>query len=415
MQVFLGIFLLFGFCWLISENRQQIRYPAILKALALHLFLSVLILKVPGVSYFVFKIAGVIDVLKQSTLEGTKFVFGYLGGGEVPFHENPDSVVTPFVFALQALPIVIVISALSMLLFHWRILPFVVKGISFVLRRVLNIGGALGMTAAAKIFLGNVETPLLVRPYLKNFSRSEIFTVMTCGMATTAMALMPVYSDILAGIIEFPMQHLIAATLINIPAAIALSQIVIPNTEPPAEVELEVPYNFSGSMDAISRGTADGLSIFLNVTAMLIVALAFVSLSNAILGFVTFSDGSALSLERVFGFLLAPFAWLMGISWGESQIAAQLLGIKTVLNEIVAFSHLKAQATSLSPTTIVMMVYALCGFANFSAIGIVLGGMGAMVPEHQKTIFSLGGKSLVVGALSSALSAMVVGLLLKIS
>ncbi|WP_032113024.1 NupC/NupG family nucleoside CNT transporter [Candidatus Paracaedibacter symbiosus] len=414
MQAFLGIFLLLGFCWFFSENKQQINYAAVFKALALQLVLAVLIFKVPAVSYLILKMASVIDILKQSTLEGTKFVFGYLGGGETPFHANPESAASPFIFALQALPVVIVVSALSMLLFHWRILPLIVKGISFVLRRVLNIGGALGTMAAAKIFLGNVETPLLVRPYLKNFSRSEIFTMMTCGMATAAMSLMPVYSDILAGVVEFPMQHLIAATLLNIPAAIALSQIIIPNTEPVTEAEVTVPYNFSGPMDAISRGTTDGLSIFLNVIAMLIVALAFVSLTNTILGYITLGEGSPLSLEKIFGFVLAPFAWLMGASWSESQIVAQLLGVKTVLNEIIAFSQLKTYAASLSPTTVLMMVYALCGFANFSAIGIVLGGLSAMVPEHRQTVISLSFKSLIVGALSSCLSAMIVGLLLKV-
>lgn len=414
MQALLGILLLLGFCWLFSENKRQIRYVPILKALGLQIILAVLIFKVPAVSYLILKIAGVIDVLKQCTMEGTKFVFGYLGGGNVPFQIAPDSGANTFIFAFQALPVIIVVSALSMLLFYWRILPLIVKVVSLVLRRVLGVGGALGTTAAAKIFLGNVETPLLVRPYLKSFSRSELFTMMVCGMATTAMCLMPLYSEILTGTIDFPMQHLIAATLLNIPAAMAISQIIIPNTSLPTEAEVSTPYEFNGAMDAISRGTADGLNIFLNVMAMLIVALAFVSLGNILLGCISLPDGSSLSLEKIFGFILAPFAWLMGVPWVESQIAAQLLGIKTVLNEIVAFSDLKAKSASLSPSTVHIMIYSLCGFANFSAIGIVLGGLGAMVPEHRQTVISLGFKSLVAGALASCLSGMIVGLLNKL-
>lgn len=414
MQAFLGILLLLGFCWLISENKRQIRYVPIVKALGLQLVLAVLIFKVPAASYLILKVAGVVDALRQSTMEGTKFVFGYLGGGEVPFQINPNSTGSTFIFALQALPIIIVMSALSMLLFYWRILPFIVSVISIVLRRVLSVGGALGTTAAAKIFLGNIESPLLVRPYLRNFSRSEFFTMMTCGMASTAMCIMPIYSEILTGVIDFPMQHLICATLLNIPAAIAISQIIIPNTSPVTEAEAVTPYEFNGAMDAISRGTGDGLNIFLNVMAMLIVALAFVSLSNTLLGCIPLPYGEVLSLEKIFGFVLAPFAWLMGIPWAESQIAAQLLGIKTVLNEIVAFSDLKAKAASLSPSTIHIMIYSLCGFANFSAVGIVLGGIGAMVPEHRQTIVSLGFKSLIAGALSGCLSGMIVGLFNKL-
>ena len=413
MQAVLGIISLLCFCWIISENKKQIQYTPVIKALALQLILAVLIFKVPFVSYLILKMAMVIDALKHSTLEGTKFVFGYLGGGEAPFHINPDATASTFIFALQALPIVIVVSALSMLLFYWRILPFMVKIISVALRRVLNMGGALGTAAAAKVFLGNIETALLVRPYLKDFSRSEVFTLMVCGTASTAMAVMPIYGDILTGTIDFPMQHLIAATLLNIPAAIAISQIIIPNTQPATEAGITVPYQFSGPIDAISRGTSDGLSIFLNVIAMLIVALALVSLCNMILGSITLTDGSALTLEKILGFILAPLAWLMGIPWAESQTAGQLLGIKTVLNEIIAFSNLKSQASLLSSSTITIMVYALCGFANFSALGIMLGGLSTMVPEQRQTVISLSFKSLIAGGLASCLSGMIVGLLIK--
>lgn len=412
MQALLGIPLLLAFCWLISENRQQIQYGSVGKALLLQIVLAILIFKVPAVSYMILKLAAFVTALKDATLQGTQFVFGYLGGGESPFPLKSSSLGTPFIFAFQALPVIIVVSALSMLLFYWRILPFIVRILSWGLKSLLNLGGALGTATATKIFLGNIDTALVVRPYLKDFSRSELFTLMACGMATTSMAVMPIYGDILAGSVEAPLQHLIASTLLNIPAAIALSQILIPHTGPVTNASLTIPYHFSGPMDAIARGTSEGLTIFLNIIAMLIVTLALVSLANMVLGLFAFSFTEPLTLQKILGFFLAPLAWLMGISWAESGVAGQLLGIKTVLNEMLAFADLKQQAPALSSHTTIILIYALCGFANFSVIGIMLGGLTTMIPDKRQMVIGLGLKSLIIGGLASCLSGMVVGLLL---
>lgn len=412
MQAFLGIAVLLAFCWIISENRKQIHYPSVLKALGLQLLLAILILKVPVMSAFVFKIAQFVTIIKNVTHEGTQFVYGYLGGGDTPFQWNPNSATSTFIFAFQALPIIVVFSALTMLLFHWRVLPLIVRVISFFFKKVLNIGGALGTLAAAKIFLGNIESPMVIRPYLKNFSRSELFTVMVCGMATTAMALMPIYSDILQDALSFPMQHLIAATLLNIPAAIAISQIIIPNRSAPTEAESITPHQCNNTMEAISKGTMDGMSIVPNVIGILIVTLAFVNLANVFLGLIPLPNNYVLTLEKIFGFICAPITWLMGVSWAESQIAGQLLGVKTALNELVAFSNLKNHASELSETTKVIMVYSLTSFANFSAIGIVVSSLSTMASEHRQTIISLGFKSLIAGAIASCLSGAIMGLLI---
>jgi len=308
------------------------------------------------------------------------------------------------------------VSALSMLLFYWRVLPFIVKVSSWALQKTLRVGGALGVAAAAKVFLGNVEAPLLIRPYLKNFSRNELFTVMTCGMATTSATVMALYTTILEGTIPNPIAHILTASIISIPAAITLARLMIPHEGAHTSGNLVVPYQFSNWMDAISRGTSDGLGIFLNITAMLIVVLALVSLMNAVLGLFPDVYGESLSLQRILGVMMAPVTWLMGIPWSEAATAGKLLGTKTVLNEVVAFLDLaKTPKESLSPHSALIMTYALCGFANFSSIGIVIGGLGAMVPERREEIVSLGLKSVIAGTIATCMSGTVVGVLTQIS
>jgi CNT family concentrative nucleoside transporter len=323
--------------------------------------------------------------------------------------DNPSGL---FVFAFQALPMVIVFGALSMLLFYWRILPVVVKGFAWALSRTLQIGGALGVAAAAKLFVGQTEAPLLIRPYLKDFSRSELFTVMTCGMATTSGTVMALYSTILENTIANPIAHIITASIINIPAAITISRVIVPQTTACTQGDQVMPYRFSSWMDAIFRGTTDGLQMFLNILAMLIVVIALVALTNNILGAFPNVAGEPLSLERIFGFVLAPITWMMGVPWAEASVAAYLLGTKTVTNEVIAFLGLaKLPAGQLSAKSNLIMTYALCGFANFSSIGIMVGGLGSLVPERRDEVISLGFKCVIAGTISTCLSGTIIGLL----
>lgn len=366
----------------------------------------------------------------KATLAGTSFVFGYLGGNSLPFELKEGA--NAFIFAFQPLPMVIVVSALSMLLFHWRVLPTLVNLFSWALKKTLRIGGALGVCSAAKVFLGQTEAPLLIRPYLKNLSRSELFTVMTLGMATTSATIMVLYATLLENIIPFPISHVLTASVISVPAAIAISRIMIPHTGEMTEGDLVMPYEFSGTMDAVSLGASDGIKLFLNIVAMLIVILALVALSNTILSgltntvvwvysfFPNFLDLSeevlqsppAITLQDIFGTLMQPFAWMMGIPWSEAFDAGNLLGTKTVLNEVMAFIGLsELPKGALSPRTSVMMTYALCGFANFSSIGILIGGLGSMAPERKGEVIQLGFKALIAGTIASCMSATVVGIL----
>lgn len=413
MQGLIGIVVFLGIAWILSENKSKTEIKPVLSALTLQVVLAILLMRFELIRQGFGSLGTVVDTLKTATQQGTQFVFGYIGGGDVPFVLNPGSQKNTFIFALQALPMIMVVSAISMLLFYWRIMPIIVNGASWLLQRTLNIGGALGIAAGAKVFLGNIDAPLLIRPYLKNFTRSEMFAVMTCGMATTSATVMALYSFILKDTIANPIAHILMCSIISVPAALAISRIMVPQGSEQTEGHLVMPYRFTGWMDAVSKGTSDGLTIFLNIIAMLIVALALVYIANAFLELLPNWDGSPVSLQRLFGYLFAPVTWLMGVPWHESAIAGSLLGTKTVINEVVAFSNLAALPNgTLSPHTSLIMAYALCGFANFSAIGIVIGGLGSMVPERRDMIVSLGLKSIISGTIATCLSATLAGILL---
>lgn len=408
-QACLGIVIFFIFSVVLSENRRKIDYKFVVLGLLLQVFLAFLITKITIVQNGFLWVSEGINKLKCATCEGTKFVFGYLGGGDVPFLMKDGA--NPFIFAFQPLPMVMVVSAISMLLFHWGVLPLIVRSFSWALRKTLNIGGALGVCAAAKVFLGQTEAPLLIRPYLSQFTRSELFTVMTAGMATTSASIMILYGQILESTIQHPISHILTASIISIPAAITISRIMIPQTGEDTSGELVLPYHFSGAMDAVSQGASDGMKLFLNIIAMLIVALALVALVNYILG--TFPDfnNEVVTLQRLLGIFMAPVTWLMGIPWEEAKAAGNLLGTKTILNEVVAFIDLSNLKSALSPHTNLIMTYALCGFANLSSIGIQIGGLGTMVPERRAEIISLGFRALIAGTIASCLSGTIMGLL----
>jgi CNT family concentrative nucleoside transporter len=410
IQASLGICFFILVCWGLSENRKSVRFKQVGGGLLIQALLAVIILHVPFVRAGFSYISDGVTALKDATLQGTTFVFGYLGGAALPFEATGNT----FIFAFQALPMLIVISALSMLLFHWGILPRLVKGISWAFRKTLGIGGALGVCSAAKVFLGQTDAPLVIRPYLKNMERSEIFSIMCMGFATTSATIIGLYALVLEKVVPQSMIHILTASLISVPAALTLSRIVVPSRQK-TEGNLIMPYEFSGSMDAVAKGTSDGTRLFINIIAMLIVFVALVALVNKILGLFPDFMGSAVTLQRVLGVFMSPVAWLMGIPWHEANVAGSLLGIKTVLNEFFAFTELATVGEGgLSVHSRTIMTYAICGFANISSIGIMIGGLGGLVPEKRDEIISLSWKALLVGTLSSCLSGTIVGVLLWI-
>lgn len=408
-----GILGLIGFtavAWLISENRRAVRLKLIVTALALQIALALMMLKLPPFQALFLWLNQAILALEVATRSGTAFVFGFLGGADLPYEEIHAG--ASFVLAFRALPLVLVISALSALLFHWNVLPLIVRGFAWALQRSLGVGGALGVAAAANIFVGMVEAPLIIRPYLARLTRAELFTVMTCGMATIAGTVMVFYATVLGRVLPDAMGQILTASLISVPAAIMIAGLMVPETEEATAGSLAIPRQASSSMDAVTQGTISGIRLLVTIVAMLIVFVALVELVNQILGALPTVDGKAISLQRIFGWLLAPVAWSMGIPWQEATTAGQLLGIKVVLNELLAYLQLaRLPADALSPTSRPILVYALCGFANFGSLGIMLGGMTSMAPERRAEIVALGPKSIISGLLATCMTGAVIGLL----
>jgi CNT family concentrative nucleoside transporter len=409
-QGLLGLLVLLGVAWLCSENRRRLPLKTVAIGVFLQLALALLLLKVPVCRAFFLSLNRLALAVDRASAAGTSLVFGFLGGGPLPYAETTPG--ASFVLGLRSLPLVLVMSALSALLFYWRILPLVVRAVSGLLRRLLPVGGAVAVGAAANIFVGMVEAPLLIRPYLKTMSRSELFTVMTCGMSTIAGTMLMLYAGFLQHSIPDALGHILIASLISAPAAIIVSQLMVPPVGPATQGGLAGLDGADSAMDAITRGTADGLQLWLNIMAMLIVLVALVHLANELLGLLPALQGQALTLQRLLGWLMAPVAWLIGVPWHEAATAGSLLGTKTILNELLAYldlSHLPADA--LSPRSRLIMTYALCGFANFGSLGIMIGGMGTMVPERRAEIVTLGLKSIVAGTLATCMTGAVIGLL----
>jgi concentrative nucleoside transporter, CNT family len=412
LQSLLGVFALLGLAWLISENRAAVAWRQAAIGLVATFVTALVLLKLPGAARAFAAINDAVDAIAAASRAGTSFVFGYLGGGQLPYELKVPG--AEFVLALQALPIVLVMSVLTTLLFHWRILPPVVRGFSWLLERTLKVGGAVGLSTAANIFLGMVEAPLFIRPYLATLTRSELFIVMTGGMAGIAGTVLVIYATLLGAIVPDAAAHFVIASVMGAPAAILISLIMVPEREarPAAGTVPEVAKVAASTMDAIVRGTAAGLELLLNICAMLIVLVALVHLANAIIGVLPAVAGAPITLQRLLGIAMAPVCWLMGIPWSEAATAGSLMGIKTFLNEFIAYVELsKLPAEALAPRSRLIMLYAMCGFANFGSLGIMIAGLATMAPERRDDVLSLGLKSIVSGTLATCLMGAIVGLL----
>jgi CNT family concentrative nucleoside transporter len=409
-QGVLGLIALVAFAWGVSENRRRIKIHTILIGLIVQFALALIMLKIPASREIFMVLNYGVEALDKATTAGTSFVFGYLGGGSLPFDEKGAG--SSFIFAFKALPLVLVISALSSILFYWKILPIVVKAFSFLLQKTLRIGGAVALGAAANIFLGMVEAPLLIRPYLRQMTRSELFITMTCGMANIAGTVMVLYALILNKVMPDAMGHILVASILSTPAAIIISLMLVPETGEITSGRLKPPQAATSTMDAIAKGTAEGITLFLNIIAMLIVLVSLVALTNLILGLLPPLGGEPLTLQRILGYIMAPVAWLIGIPWSEAFRGGALLGTKTILNEFIAYVDLaNLPAGTFNPRSQLIMIYALCGFANLGSLGILIGGLGAMAPERRDEIVGLGMKSILAGTMATLMVGAVIGLL----
>lgn len=405
-QSLLGFGGFIALAWLLSEKKSAVPWRTVFGGVALQVALTLIILKLPGAHAAFAALNDGLLALERATRTGSTVVFGYLGGGPLPYAET--SAGASFVLAFQALPIILVMSALSALLFHWRVLPQIVRMMSWLLEKTLGVGGAVGLSTAANVFVGMVEAPLLVKPYLARVSRGELFIILSAGMAGVAGTVMGLYAGIVGPRVPDALGHILAASFISAPAAIVFSVLMIPPEGEPTGRDAHLAALDDSSMDAITRGTAEGLQLLLNIVAMLIVLVALVALANQVLALLP----GAWSLQRMLGVLMTPLAWMAGIPWSEAGTAGSLLGTKTVLNELIAYLDMAALSPdALSTRSRLIMTYALCGFANLGSLGIMIGGLTAMVPERRREILELGPRTLIAGSLATLSCGCLIGML----
>jgi CNT family concentrative nucleoside transporter len=411
LQSAFGLVALLAIAWLMSESRRAVPWRIVVSGIILQLLLAALLLKAPPVKHFFLALNELLLALERATQAGTAFVFGYLGGAPLPFADSHAG--TSFVLAFRALPLILVVSALSALLFYWRVLPFIVRSMSAVLEKTMGVGGAVGLSTAANVFIGMVEAPLFVRPYLARMSRGELFIVMTCGMAGVAGTVMVIYASMLGPVVPDAMGHILSASIISAPTAIAVAALMVPPEGAPTAGELMSQSAARGAMDAITRGTLEGLALLLNIVALLIVLVALVTLANLMLQVLPDFYGAPITLQRILSVLMAPLVWLAGIPWPEALTAGALMGTKTILNEFLAYTEMsRLPPEALSLRSRVIMTYALCGFANFGSLGIMIGGLATLVPERRDEIVALGLRSIVSGTLATLATGAAVGVFL---
>jgi len=391
-----------------SENFKIINFKYIVYGILAQIVLAAILLKIPIVITAFELLGNGVIILQEATMEGASFVFGYPPtDSDTPYRSLLET------FAFGVLPYIIVMACVSAILWYWGILPFIVNLISQACQKLFNIGGPVGLGAAANVFVGQVEAPLLIRPYVSNLSNKELLILMTAGMATVAGSVMVALISILdtAFTDENLIQHFITASVLSVPAAIMYANIMIPSNSITDFNENKIPKVYKSTMDAVTRGSSDGASIAVSVGTILIAVIALVYIVNSILGVISYQFGFDLSIEIILGYIFAPIAWLMGIPWNEAVIAGELLGIKTTLNEFVAYPGLASlENGELSDKSKLITFYSLCGFANFSSVGILISGITAMAPERKDDLINVSFKALVGATLASCMTGLIVGL-----
>ena len=409
LQSLLGLVVVVAVCWALSENRRAFPWKLTLGAVAVQAALVLGLFAIPGSQAVLAAITGAVDGLNAATQRGTQFVFGYLAGGDQPYAVANEGAL--FTFAFQVLPLILVISALSALLWHWKVLRWITRGFGILFQRTMGLGGASALAVAANIFLGMIESPIVIRAYLDKLTRSELFLLMVVGLATVAGSTMVAYAAILSPVLPNAAGHVLVASIVSAPAGILLARIMVPESpgEGGAHADYDSALKYDSAVDAIVKGTADGLMVVLNISAVLIVFVALVALANLVLGgFWLFGD--VVTVERLLGWLFMPVAWLTGVEWSEAGKAGWLLGVKLTLTEFVAFIELgRVPAGEMSERTRMLMTYALCGFANIGSVGITVTGLSVLMPERREEVLGMVWKALFAGFLATIMAAAVVG------
>ena len=411
-QSLTGLLLTMVICWLLSENKRRFPWLLALGAIGVQIGLVLLLFGIPAAQVALRGVGVAIDGLGASTQDGVRFVFGFLAGGP----DQPYAVNSPaslFIFAFHVLPVILVVCALAALLWHWRILKWITQGFGIVFEKTMGLRGPPALATAATVFMGQVEGPIFIRSYLPKLSRSELFMLIAVGMACVSGSTMVAYATILKDVLPNAASHVLTASIISAPAGVLLARILVPRTP---ETEVTEPLSpeedkvYESSVDALIKGTSDGLSIVLNVAATLIVFVAIVAMLNGLLGLLPNVGGAPPSVERGLGVVFAPLAWAMGVRWADAPTAGSLLGVKLVLTEFTAFIRMGAMpAAAIDERTRVIMTYALCGFANIASVGINVAGYSVLVPERRQEIMGMVWKAMMCGFLATCLTASVVG------
>ncbi len=409
-RALIGIVLIYGLCWLLSEKRKLFPWRVVVGATAMQFVFALILFGIPFIKETLLKANAIVDGLQNATRAGTSFVFGYVGDNLAADQLMGGS--PPPLFFFQILPIVIVVAALSAILWHWRILQWITNGFAYVFRRGMGLGGATSLAVSANVFMGMTEAPVLIRPYIKGMTRSELLIMMTAGFATIAGSVLVVYGSFLEGKMDNPLPQLLAASIIAAPAAVGVALAMIPETTPSTERMKQPDFNYASTMDAFSRGASDGLQIVFNIATMLIAALALLWLVNAGLGALPHVGGEALSIERILGWVFAPVMYMIGVPMDEAAQSGSLMGVKTVLTEFVAFLQLSEMPQdAMDPRTRIITAHAICGFANFGSMGILIGGLTIVEPARRDDFLALAWRTLLAGTLATCLSGAVVGAL----
>lgn len=408
MHGFLGIALILLLAWLFSEAKTQVKPIPVLLTLGVQIILALLLLKAPVISDGLKLLRYMVIAIETATRQGTSFVFDFLGGADITFLDDPTS--PPYIFAFQTLPQIMVFSVLVALFWHWRILPVITRAFAWVLQRTLGIGGAVGLAASASIFLGMAEAPMTIRAYLGKLTRSEFFTVITCGMSTVAGSIMILYTSFLGPVIADSMQHIITASLLNIIGAILISRIMVPGEEITDTSLSENSLQYESTVEALTRGTSDGIQVVVNVAAMVIVLVSLVALVDYTMSSLIVA-GEPLTLARIMGWVFFPLAWAMGVPAVDATAAGSMLGTKLMLNEVLAFLQLNELSPNLQDSTKMIMTYAICGFTNLGSVGILIGSLTVLAPERRADLLQLGPRTLVSGTLVACLTGTIAGLI----
>ncbi len=411
LQGLIGLLSVLLVAWGLSESRRQrpnLRWIG--GAVALQIVIAIAIVRVPFIWDMIGMANNAVQAIEKATLVGSSYMFGYIGGGESPFGLK-DGVPQPVIIAFQILPLVIVLSALSALFWHWGVLRWIVRGLSWALQRTLGVSGVVGLSGGANLFLGVVESPMVVRGYLERMSRAELFTVMVLAMSTVSGAVLVLYAQTLSQVVPNAVGHMISASLISLPAAILIARLMVPGASDTATEQGKSELKYDSSIDAITRGTLDGVQLFLAVIGVIIVVFALVNLVDQMLALLPMVDGEAISLKRTLGWVFAPVMWMLGVPWEDAPAAGALMGTKSILNEYVAYLDLAAMpAETFDPRSRLIITYALCGFANLASVGLLVGTIGTLAPTRRAEVAALGIKSWVAGNCASAMTGAVIGL-----